>query len=62
MSNIEQLNRVIMLKIDPMNSSNFNNELLNLYFNSKKGNNIDTTPIVKFYPKPHCLYLSLIHI
>ena len=28
MSNIEQLNRVIMLKIDPMNSSNFNNELI----------------------------------
>ena len=56
MSNIEQLNRVIMLKIDPMNSSNFNNELLSLYFNNKKGNIKDNIPIVNFYPQPHCLY------
>ena len=56
MSNIEQLNRVIMLKIDPMNSNNFNNELLNLYFNNKRRSIRNNTPIVKFYPQPHILY------
>ena len=56
MSNIEQLNRVIMLKIDPNNSSNFNNELFSLYYNFKKGGISDNTPIYKFYPQPHCLY------
>ena len=56
MSNIEQLNRVIMLKIDPMNSTNFNNELFNLFNISKGGGIMDTEPIVKFYPQPHCLY------
>ena len=54
MSNIEQLNRVIMLKIDPMNSSNFNNEIFNLYYNNKGG--ITDLPIDKFYPLPHNLY------
>ena len=55
MSNIEQLNRVIMLKIDPMNSNNFNNEISNLYYDNKKGNS-DNIPIDKFYPQPHNLY------
>ena len=56
MSNIEQLNRVIMLKIDPMNSNNFNAELLNLFFNNNKGSMTDNIPIVKYYPQPHNLY------
>ena len=55
MSNIEQLNRVIMLKIDPMNSNNFNNEISNLYYDNKKGSS-DNIPIDKFYPQPHNLY------
>ena len=62
MSNIEQLNRVIMLKIDPMNSNNFNNELLNLYDSKvKKINKYDNTPIVKYYPQPHNLYQLFIN-
>ena len=57
MSNIEQLNRVIMLKIDPMNSTNFNNELMSIFFDNKKGSNeMENFPIVKYYPKPHTLY------
>ena len=57
MSNVEQLNKVIMLKIDPLNSSNFNNELLNIHFNqSRKKTGIDNTQIVKYYPLPHNLY------
>ena len=59
MSNVEQLNKVILLKIDPMNSSNFNNELSNLYMNhSKKKDNI---PIVNYYPQPHNLYQLFIN-
>ena len=62
MSNVEQLNKVIMLKIDPMNSSNFNNELLSVYFNKvKKSNIIDNVPIVKYYPQPHNLYQLFIN-
>ena len=56
MSNIEQLNRVIMLKIDPMNSNNINNELFNYYTNNKKGRYFDNIHIVKFFPQPHNLY------
>ena len=62
MSNIEQLNRVIILKIDPMNSNNFNHELLNIYYNkAKKSNKYDKTPIVKYYPQPHNLYQLFIN-
>ena len=62
MSNVEQLNKVIMLKIDPMNSSSFNNELLNLYFHqSKNVNLIDNIPIVNYYPQPHNLYQLFIN-
>ena len=59
MSNIEQLNRVIMLKIDPMNSNNFNNELFNLYYNNRGMS--DNIPIVKCYPLPHHLYQLFIN-
>ena len=63
MSNIEQLNRVIILKIDPMNSNNFNHELLNIYYNSKvkKRNQYDNIPLVKYYPQPHNLYQLFIN-
>ena len=61
MSNIEQLNRVIMLKIDPMNSSNFNNELISIYYNNKKGGITDNISIAKFYPEPHNLYQLFIN-
>ena len=56
MSNIEQLNRVIMLKIDPNNPNNFNNELLDLYFNNKRASIKNNETIAKFYPQPHSLY------
>jgi len=62
MSNVEQLNKVIMLKIDPMNSSNFNNELLNLYFNKVKKIDItENKPIVQYFPQPHNLYQLFIN-
>ena len=60
MSNVEQLNKVIMLKIDPMNSSNFNNELSNIYSTQSK-KNIDNIPIVNYYPLPHNLYQLFIN-
>ena len=62
MSNVEQLNKVIMLKIDPNNSSNFNNELLSIYFNKGKKSNIkDNINIYKYYPQPHNLYQLFIN-
>ena len=56
MSNIEQLNRVIMLKIDPMNSSNFINELYKYFSPNQKGNLLSGEPIANYYPQPHTLY------
>ena len=62
MSNVEQLNKVIMLKIDPMNTSNFNNELINYYFNKLKKNNlIESIRIDHYYPQPHNLYQLFIN-
>ena len=61
MSNVEQLNKVIMLKIDPMNSSNFNNELLNICFKESKKINTNNTPIGRYYPYPHNLYQLFIN-
>ena len=60
MSNVEQLNRVMMLKIDPFNSRNFNRELLNIYFNESKENDSKKTSIVLYFPLPHHLYQLLI--
>ena len=62
MSNVEQLNKVIMLKIDRNNSSNFNNELLSIYFNKgSKANSKDNHYIDSYYPKPHNLYQIFIN-
>jgi hypothetical protein len=62
MSNVEQLNRVIMLKIDPNNSSNFNNELLGMFYTKiKKSVIIENTPIVEYFPQPHNLYQLFIN-
>jgi len=62
MSNVEQLNRVIMLKIDPDNSSNFNNELISMYYNKiKKSDLEDPIKIAKYFPQPHDLYQLFIN-
>ena len=62
MSNVEQLNRVIMLKLDPRNSSNFNNELFSTFNNKiKKSDLKEIKPIVEYFPQPHNLYQLFIN-